>query len=544
MKPTGNEAASPEIPIETLARQLGQNTFEKTMEQVREVTGWEKLRRDKFNRAEIASLRIRGDSLLRRRTELLAILRLAPPSGDATGLLRKRWYYRVFALTLVAAGVFFAHLALDPFGWGWETWILCLGIGWTVAFSTEQTLEKIDSEKLIQVVCVLALLASLSGIVVLALLRGDILALYLKTAVSAETVNELQDPGSAGDFYTRAIPMLKLLMALLSVGMELGCGIAMFEAGKLDLAAYERAKEARKELDDVEGEMGDIVERATYLENDPVMNEAGFYREFCLGMLERISRNGFFTSLVIFGCTLWLFLGPFASAQAVVNTSPGATNETSAVIALDFTQSVAGKGYDGKTEFEKNVEAACHLIAQLPPGTRFTVLGITDRSFSQPYLLLKRELPHDKGPLKFQDRIAIAKVQAASELRRLAVSSPHSIPHTDIFGALVVGADILSQAPGRKVLILFTDMRQSTNELDFERATTISQTQALATVERRGLLARLRGVEVYALGVDGAGKSVAYWNSLRDFWEAYFRKAGANLKDYSTLRDSSVVNRE
>ena len=87
-------------------------------------------------------------------------------------------------------------------------------------------------------------------------------------------------------------------------------------------------------------------------------------------------------------------------------------------------------------------------------------------------------------------------------------------------------------------------MRESTNDLDFERAKTISLAQVLPSVEKRGLLAHLQGVEVYALGVDGAGKSFAYWNSLRDFWEAYFHKAGANLKKYSALRDASVANEE
>jgi hypothetical protein len=56
------------------------------------------------------------------------------------------------------------------------------------------------------------------------------------------------------------------------------------------------------------------------------------------------------------------------------------------VIALDFSQSVGGKGYDGRTDFEKNVEAACQLIARLPPATQITVLAITDRSFSQPLI--------------------------------------------------------------------------------------------------------------------------------------------------------------
>ena len=47
----------------------------------------------------------------------------------------------------------------------------------------------------------------------------------------------------------------------------------------------------------------------------------------------------------------------------------------------------------------------------------------------------------------------------------------------------------------------------------------------------------LHGVEVYALGVDGAGKDMRYWQTLRDFWTEYFKRTGAILKTYSVLRD-------
>ena len=47
----------------------------------------------------------------------------------------------------------------------------------------------------------------------------------------------------------------------------------------------------------------------------------------------------------------------------------------------------------------------------------------------------------------------------------------------------------------------------------------------------------LHGVEVYALGVDGAGKDMRYWQILWDFWTAYFKRTGAILKTYSVLRD-------
>jgi hypothetical protein len=38
-------------------------------------------------------------------------------------------------------------------------------------------------------------------------------------------------------------------------------------------------------------------------------------------------------------------------------------------------------------------------------------------------------------------------------------------------------------------------------------------------------------------GVDGAGKPTEYWQSLRNFWRAYFQNARADLRTYTVLRD-------
>ena len=58
----------------------------------------------------------------------------------------------------------------------------------------------------------------------------------------------------------------------------------------------------------------------------------------------------------------------------------------------------------------------------------------------------------------------------------------------------------------------------------------------MSRAEKDHLLPDLRGVEVYVMGVDGAGKDIAYWQALRDFWSTYFKKTGASLKTYTVLR--------
>lgn len=45
---------------------------------------------------------------------------------------------------------------------------------------------------------------------------------------------------------------------------------------------------------------------------------------------------------------------------------------------------------------------------------------------------------------------------------------------------------------------------------------------------------------IWNMGVDASGKSVNYWQTLRDFWIGYFALAGATVEDYSTLRQIPI----
>ncbi len=534
MNRNGSASSKTEILVEAIARQMGRDAVEKSKEQIAELIAWEKVRHEKQNESEVKALKVRYGCCFERRKELKELARLGP-TGSLRNLCLRRLFNISLASFLVVAGVFFAHLTLTPFGLGGEAWLFSAGLGLVAAFWTERTLEKINSETLIRCVCILALIGSLGGLLVMALLRGEILGLYLRDSF-ADGTSQLSIIGNAADFYREAIPKLQLLMALLAMSMELGSGMAMFEARRLDLTTIEVAAGARAELEKLEGEMTAIISRVTHLENDPMVNEAQFYRDFYLGVLDCVKRNGLTHLLLITGLVFGL---SFAQPLRAQGTEPAsAAVATNVLIAIDLTQSVSQKGYDGQSDYKKNIDGACQLISQLPGGSRVTVLAITDHSFSQPYVLLQRQVSRDKGPLQFQDRIQISKAQIVTELRRMSVSYQPKYPRTDIFGALLVSADILREWSGRKILVVFSDMRQSTIELDIEHLQTVPLAQTLATVQKRRLLANLNGIEVSILGVDGAGKSIAYWNSLRDFWVGYFARSGAVLKNYSMLRDS------
>ena len=136
------------------------------------------------------------------------------------------------------------------------------------------------------------------------------------------------------------------------------------------------------------------------------------------------------------------------------------------------------------------------------------------------------------------DRLAKGHAELVRTWREGSSHLTAQFPQTDLLGAILVAAQVFDHptADRKEVLIIFSDMRQATSVLDLERPVLVNKTEALQQVAKSHLIPDLHGVEVYALGVDASGKSVNYWQTLRDFWIGYFALAGATVESYSILR--------
>ena len=78
-------------------------------------------------------------------------------------------------------------------------------------------------------------------------------------------------------------------------------------------------------------------------------------------------------------------------------------------------------------------------------------------------------------------------------------------------------------------------MRECDRGFDFEKPPVIDKS-FLQRTEKEGLISDLKGVRVYALGVSTIGKTQNYWASLKNYWQEYFKKAGADLKIFTMER--------
>jgi hypothetical protein len=150
-------------------------------------------------------------------------------------------------------------------------------------------------------------------------------------------------------------------------------------------------------LEEVRQRMLAITHEITMLQNEASVFAARFWRNFYRAMLTHSVRSAM-TKLLVAALAILLSHGRSLAQE-----------QTNLVIAIDLSQSVAVVGPDQKTEFQKNVDGVTKLLTQVPADSRVTIIGITDKSFAQPDILLAATIPSDAG--YFGERLKAAQLQ-------------------------------------------------------------------------------------------------------------------------------------
>jgi hypothetical protein len=174
-------------------------------------------------------------------------------------------------------------------------------------------------------------------------------------------------------------------------------------------------------------------------------------------------------------------------------------------------------GPDGKTEFQKNIDAVTKLLAQIPADSRVTVIGITDKSFAQPDILLSASISGDAG--YFGERLNAARSGLVRAWKARSSRLKPEYRHTDIIGALLVASQVFGQHSdaSNKMLVIFSDMRHQTHDLEIESP--------------------LRVPSISRLRKESEIPVADLQENLREFWDNYFQETGATLDEYSVLRE-------
>jgi hypothetical protein len=519
----------PGLDAETTARELGAGGVDNIVTNAERVCSYESQRITLTNESVIVGLQAQFNLLRNEERHLEARLQLAPPAGDLRRLRLRALYYWSLTALLVAAGFVFALLSFEPFRLGWKSWLYCAGIAALTPFLVEKLLDGPRMERVVKALTVAAAVAAIVGLMTLAVIRGNLLSQEIRANDTPAVVLDdapPQAPPSQNDFYELTLTLLRVTLLLFAFAMELGAGLALHEAWRTVPDDSEDWHKLRAELATARLSMAQIARQATMLKNEPAIFAARFWRDFYMGLLTKAARSAM-SKLPLYILIVALLVPALARAQH--------GNGLNLVIAIDLTQSVAHTEPDGTDDFRKNIDGVTRILADIPAGASVSVIGITDHSFTEPFILLRAQVPRDPG--YFGERLDSARRQLAGAWKTRTSRLDARFPETDIFGALALASQIFGNRPGasQKTLVIFSDMRESTSELDLESSQTVPTYGTSA--KQCGALPDLSKVQVHVLGVDGAGKSLAYWRSLRAFWQDYLGHTGAELRSYSILRE-------
>ncbi len=325
-----------------------------------------------------------------------------------------------------------AAVVFAPFRLGRMSYVYCLGIGLVTPFLVDKILESWNSTLWMKWIATFAGAAALVILVLLAVIRGDLLAQEIKRMTSVVVEDGAPVAAIESTFYDGTLGLLRFAMLLLSLAMEMVASIALHDARRLASDCPENWDDLRRELLAVHRRMTSLVFEITALQNVAQVFSERFWRNFYEAMLTRTAKSAM-TKLLVLSIAV-LFLIPRVWAQ----------DGPAWVIAVDLTQSVAVRNGDQETEFKKNIDAVAKTLGTLPSGAHVTVIGITGESFVQPSILLSAQLPNDAG--YFNERLTASRNQLLLAWQARSQRLEPTFAYTDILGSLLLASQIFDRS--------------------------------------------------------------------------------------------------
>jgi hypothetical protein len=212
-----------------------------------------------------------------------------------------------------------------------------------------------------------------------------------------------------------------------------------------------------------------------------------------------------------------LLFAAVAGAQA----PPG--NARVRVGLLDLTKSSSSE------DFQANVAAIEQIISSLPDDGRIVVVGISD-AFGKPRPLLDRTI---RGKGSFGLELQAAREVAAAEWRKVAGALNLTYENTNLLGTIELLPYLVEG--GNYDLVIFSDARENVL-VNIDHVDQINVPLVLKGLQRKRAIPSMPQVRVFMLGVTPERKTAEYFRSLNEFWDAYFKTAGARLEAFRVDR--------
>lgn len=195
--------------------------------------------------------------------------------------------------------------------------------------------------------------------------------------------------------------------------------------------------------------------------------------------------------------------------------------------------------YDRSTSIrDSQLELARQLtdrrLESLHFGDRIAALQLLQRSLAEPPKRWSQRVPKREYPGKNVASDSVARVRFVHDAQAYLSSysdtaNRQHIDGTDILSTLHDVSEELRAYPNTKaILYLFSDMLQSNGDIDMEGLRRMPPKGWIDRAASDGRLPDLRGLCVVVVG---ARVDTESGQRVKDFWDDYFRKTGAELLD-------------
>jgi len=231
--------------------------------------------------------------------------------------------------------------------------------------------------------------------------------------------------------------------------------------------------------------------------------------------------------LVVLGSLL--FSSPVnRSAEALLKFGDNGKRPRVIVILVDMSGST---NHARQTVYR---EAFDKIYPSLDQGDRILVGTITGRSYIDFKPAVDVEIPRKSlwtNRIRFEREVTETKDRVRQEVETL-FSRKKGTPRTEILNSLNIADTIFHEEERDKVLVIFSDMIQDSQEYNFATVDVTKDyiDQVIHYRQKNKLIPDLKNVKVYVAGA--SGKDSAKFRSVERFWTCYFEKSGADFSPH------------